>query len=298
MLAQFCVSKGEFVFLLPTISVIQGEDHMGSITKMNFSIDVISGSNLTKEEKNLAPRIDEMVDSKSYQVIKISAHRYIIEEEQFEKENYDDDRSVIKQADIIKAIEEYSNEVKEQQLPQLQNEINWTYSNGYNYKGIKKEDITEWIKEYGKEVKKQHIPKLQSALKYFKNTKESYIFTSHWATQYSFDDPDRTDEEHNLVITNFKSRHKSNDWNPYLIFISSIPTKYMGSAKYSLTVNGEWIYFRSSAQKKIWSFSDKYWGYAKIFSTNNGKDMAPLLIKMQHPMDSYLDNGFYLVIPK
>ncbi len=148
-----------------------------------------------------------------------------------------------------------------------------------------------WVSQYD-------TAKLEAALTYLNSSEEPFVFISHYETQYCFEEPDKTDRVHNLVITDFVTRYKTDSWNAYLPMSGRIPTERVGSAKYSFSIDNETLNFRSIAMKKMWTFKDVYWGYVKIYSTQNGKNKAPLLLEASHPMNSYHDNGYYLIIPK
>lgn len=232
----------------------------------------------SEKARQLAPRIDD-IDSKSFQVIKLTEG--FIKQSDFAQ--YPDKRTVIEQRNIISVIETFK---KKYAKPPAKD----AFSNMANEQ--------EWVDEYNFLKSKWDPHKLDKALKYFETQPKELKFVSHFGTQYSYDDINWSNTEQNLIITNFVSEYKSDDWSPYAFILNWFPTKHVGYGKFSFSVDGENIDFRSSAQKAIWSFSNKYWGYAKIFSTENGKDKAPLLIQISHPMNPDKDNGFYLVIPK
>ncbi len=249
---------------------------------LKIDYDLLSDSAPSIEEQNLAPRIDGEIASESCQIIRITGYEQDIYSENVENSSFESDIHFILQADILKRINEYKENL-------------WTsFTSMSGDVVINKppdDDTKYWISQY-------NPSRLEAAINYLNSEDEPFIFISHFGTQYSFNKPDKTDRAHNLVITDFVTKYKTDSWNTFLPFSGLIPTEKMGSAKYSFNINNETINFRSIAMKKIWSFKDIYWGYAKIYSTRNGKDKAPLLIEMSDPMDSYLDNGFYLIIPK
>jgi hypothetical protein len=267
--------------------IAKGESAMGVNKKINhIDGDELSSIKPSIKEKKLAPRIDDGISSKSYQVIKITDYRSRIPQ-YVDRKNYYDRRRFIKQSDIIKAIKGQIERIRKVNHP------DYIHSSKYDLMGAMLREP-----EYIYHLSKYDPIKLKVALEYFETAKKPYIFTGHYGTQVYFAHPERNYKKNNLVITDFVVNHLTSSWSTYALILKVIPLGQIGTAKYSFVVNGETIDFRTIAEKKIWSFSDKYWEYADIFSTNNGKNKAPLLILISHPMDSYLDNGFYLVIPK
>lgn len=249
---------------------------------LDETADELSDFKPAVDEKELAPRIEDEISSISYQVIKIPESSSGYFEEPVDRLNYNEKRTFIRQEDIENAIKGLLLKITTRDVS----------------------SSTPSEKMYSSPKNKYHFSRynpaqLEAALRYFENTKKPYVFTSLCGTQYDYDEPDRTNAKYNLILTKFVTNYNSTDsWSPYAVAVNKIPLEAIGTAKYSFTVNGETLVFRSIASKKLWSFSDKYWGYAKLFSTSNGIDKPPLLIVLDHPMDSYVDNGLYLVIPK
>jgi|JI9StandDraft_1071089.scaffolds.fasta_scaffold00752_29 hypothetical protein len=224
------------------------------------------------------PRLDEIPTSKTYQIVKIAEDRgfYPVSD----SSHYQNDKWVFNQTTIIKGIDQYKKRY------------------------AKPDSYYSWPNQIDPFLKDKYNPKkLEEVIKYFKKAKEPYIFNVHRRniTQYSFEMLDWSDKNDNLVISDFFGRYTETARTYLLFFLEWIPSYTVGTGIYSLTINGETIEFSATVLKEfsIFPFSKKYWGYASLFSTKNGKDQAPLLIRMSDPNDrENSQNGFYLLLPK
>lgn len=229
-------------------------------------------------ETELGPRIGDGVTSASYRLIKISERVIIQKQLSQERGHY-----VIQVADVIEAIGNYRKQ----------------YAQPLAADTFKDSSNPEEKMERYRTLARQCLPEaLEELVQYLEQQPDDLTFTSHYGPQYDYGEHDWADPARNMVIAKFIKSHNQFDFNPYLLLIRRIPTQRIGTAKYRFTVGGETMSFRSRANKRAWSFIKKFWGYATIFSTQNGIDQAPLLIRIQHPMDAYSDNGYYIAFPK
>jgi hypothetical protein len=230
-------------------------------------------------DDRFAPRIDDGVTSASYQIVKVSegviVNRIV--------EGDDAKRTFVTQEDLLAAIGRYRQRYA-QPLP----------DDAFRDMANREEQLAA----HRFLASRCDERRLLEVARYLEGASEPYTFTSHFGTQYDFDAPDRTGEADNLVITDFVRTSTTDDWSTYALLLRWIPTMHVGAARYRVRVEGEEVVFRSLARKKIWALSKRYWGYVKIYSTRNGRDRAPLLLQVEDPMNTWSDNGFYIVVPR
>jgi len=215
--------------------------------------------NSLEKKNSFAPRIGDSLSSESYQVIKIGERLLFRPSDG----KLDPETGGIMHRDLVYTINKYKRHYEESKAP-----VGFTQS---------------YVDRYHFLLSMCKPDELDRALAFFKKAKEQYIFV---------------EQKENLRIVDFLKQYRRSSWSQYLLLIRNIPTEYIGQAKYSFDVSGETLEFRSEAIRDIWSISAKPVGHARLFSTTNGTDKAPLLIQISHPMDPDLDNGCYLVIPK
>lgn len=123
---------------------------------------------------------------------------------------------------------------------------------------------------------------------------ENVEFIPETETQYDFDF-DWTSDKANPRITQFIKSH-SNGWHqlPY-IGIPVPPTSWSGTAQMELKFGSDILKFRSHAAKAIWSLGSKYWGYVRIFYPKSDKKSNVVLVEISDPMDTFGDNGLYVI---
>ena len=232
-----------------------------------FTIDGVI--DIGKEnEVALGPRIDDFLETQSYQVVKISDERTPSE---YVSNNYESKIVKTNSTKLLVAIDNYIDQHKK-------------YESNSNY-------IMNHLKS------KFHLEKVLKAKTYLKNNPD-LEFTSLKGTQYCFDCINWKEHKHNIQIIDFETSFLSDAWSSYALLIKYIPTYKVGSALFELKIDNESIRFRSRAQKQIWSFKDHYWAYVEIYVTKAGVKHAPILIEVSDPNRSYEENGTYLVFHK
>ncbi|MCF8060698.1 MAG: hypothetical protein K9K67_15450 [Bacteriovoracaceae bacterium] len=226
----------------------------------------------SKEELQLGKRIDDNPQSDNFEIIKISDYppkkRDLIGKDGYKT-------SILDSQSIVTQIKEYLRIYESDESIEK------------NFKYRRPEAVTFAKSKWRPE-------KLKTAIDYFNKPENQLEFNLIKGVAYLYESSNHL----NMNITDFVSTRMTSHWSPYAIFIKMIPTEKVGSAKFEIKINNEVIPYRSFARRSIWSFSDKYLDYSVLYSTKNGYDKAPLIIERNDPMETYRDNGTYLVIPK
>jgi hypothetical protein len=225
----------------------------------------------TEEEKSLGARLDDSIETKSYEVIKISDDR-IDGTPIYDKSNLATLFSIDKNL-IENTIEEYVNAYQEPNIYRNKERFAFTKSK-YRSEKIKKVNL------------------------YLELFPEDVVFTQQNPAQYCPECTNWINNPYNISIIDFASSFTEAQRSTYLSFLHKIPTSKVGSALYKVNVGEDKLLFRAGAKKRFWSWRDIYWGHVVVFSTTKGKEQAPLLVVVDDPNDRYLHNGSYIIIPK
>lgn len=225
----------------------------------------------TEEEKSLGARLDDSIETKSYEVIKISDDR-IDGSPIYDKSNLATLFSIDK-SQIENTIQKYVNTYQEPNIYRNKERFAFTKSK-YRSEQIKKVNL------------------------YLELLPEDVVFTQQNPAQYCPECTNWINNPYNISIIDFASSYTEYEGNPYVPFLHLIPRWKVGSALYSINVGEDKLLFRAGAQKRFWSWRDIYWGHVVVFSTAKGKEQAPLLVVINDPNDRYLHNGSYIIIPK
>ena len=225
----------------------------------------------TEEEKSLGARLDDSIETKSYEVIKISDDR-IDGTPIYDKSNLAT-LFAINKSQIINAIEEYTNTYQEPNIYRNKEIFSFTES-------------------------KYRSEKINKVKQYLELLSEDVTFTQHNPAQYCPECTNWINNQYNISIIDFKSSYTIAQRSTYLSFLHKIPTSHVGTALFKIDVGEDKLLFRAGALKKFWSWKDIIWAHVVVFSTTKGKEQAPLLVVVDDPNDRYLHNGSYIIIPK
>jgi len=105
------------------------------------------------------------------------------------------------------------------------------------------------------------------------------------------------DKDSILRIESFELDSNEFEINQSIPVLSEIPTTEWGKAQYHLTLPLEEIVFTTFADRKKWTFRNRYKSYVEIFRAKaKGEDY--FLVEINEPNNYYKDNGLYLITPE